>query len=53
MKDLGPLHMPANYTGIEAFSKALPKIKHVAVYDTSFHLTMDSNVSVCITIRIL
>ena len=41
MKDLGPLHMPANYTGIEAFSKALPKIKHVAVYDTSFHLTMD------------
>ncbi len=41
MKDLGPLHMPANYTGIEAFSKALPKINHVAVYDTSFHLTMD------------
>ncbi len=40
MKDLGPLHMPANYTGIEAFSKALPNIKHVAVYDTSFHLTM-------------
>ncbi|MGI6608163.1 MAG: acetate/propionate family kinase [Erysipelotrichaceae bacterium] len=43
MKDLGPLHMPANYTGIEAFSKALPKIKHVTVYDTSFHLTMDKS----------
>ncbi|NLZ75260.1 MAG: acetate kinase [Erysipelotrichia bacterium] len=41
MKDLGPLHMPANYTGIEAFSKALPNVRHVAVYDTSFHLTMD------------
>ncbi|HPW53440.1 MAG TPA: acetate kinase [Erysipelotrichaceae bacterium] len=41
MKDLGPLHMPANYTGIEAFSKALPNIRHVAVYDTSFHLSMD------------
>lgn len=43
MKDLGPLHMPANYTGIEAFSKALPNVKHVAVYDTSFHLTMEKS----------
>lgn len=43
MKDLGPLHMPANYTGIEAFSKALPNVKHVAVYDTSFHLSMEKS----------
>ena len=40
MKDLGPLHMMANYTGYAAFAKALPNVKHVTVYDTSFHLTM-------------
>ncbi|MBQ4254119.1 MAG: acetate kinase, partial [Erysipelotrichaceae bacterium] len=40
MKDLGPLHMPANYTGYKAFAKALPNVKHVTVYDTSFHLTL-------------
>ncbi|MDO4378445.1 MAG: acetate/propionate family kinase, partial [Erysipelotrichia bacterium] len=40
MKDLGPLHMMANYTGYAAFAKALPNVKHVMVYDTSFHLSM-------------
>lgn len=40
MKDLGPLHMLANYTGYAAFAKALPNVKHVTVYDTSFHLSM-------------
>ena len=40
MKDLGPLHMPANYIGYKAFAKALPNVKHVTVYDTAFHLTM-------------
>ena len=40
MKDLGPLHMMANYTGYAAFAKALPNVKHVTVYDTSFHLSM-------------
>ena len=40
MKELGPLHMPANYIGYAAFAKALPNVKHVTVYDTSFHLSM-------------
>ncbi|MBQ1300974.1 MAG: acetate kinase [Erysipelotrichaceae bacterium] len=40
MKDLGPLHMPANYIGYKAFATALPNAKHVTVYDTAFHLTM-------------
>ncbi len=40
MKDLGPLHMPANYIGYKAFANALPNVKHVTVYDTAFHLTM-------------
>ena len=41
MKDLGPLHMPANYIGYKAFATALPNVKHVTVYDTAFHLTME------------
>jgi acetate kinase len=40
VSDLGPLHNPANLTGIKAFQKALPKAIEVAVFDTSFHLTM-------------
>lgn len=40
MKELGPLHMPANYIGYKAFATALPNARHVTVYDTSFHLTM-------------
>ena len=38
--DLGPLHNPANLTGIRAFMKALPNVVNVGVFDTSFHLTM-------------
>lgn len=38
--DLGPLHNPANLIGIRAFQKALPNVVQVAVFDTSFHLTM-------------
>lgn len=37
---LGPLHMPANISGIEACMKVLPKVKNVAVFDTAFHSTM-------------
>ena len=44
MKDLGPLHMVANWTGYNAFHNALPKVGHVTVYDTSFHLTMKPEV---------
>ena len=37
---LGPLHMPANVTGIKACQKVLPNVPQVAVFDTSFHQTM-------------
>ncbi|OHD13697.1 MAG: propionate kinase [Spirochaetes bacterium GWB1_48_6] len=38
--DLGPLHMPANITGIEAAMKALPGVPQAAVMDTAWHQTM-------------
>ena len=41
MKELGPLHMPANYIGYKSFANALPGVQHVTVYDTAFHLTME------------
>lgn len=41
VSDLAPLHNPANLTGIEAFSNALPNVSSVAVFDTAFHQTMD------------
>jgi len=41
VSDLAPLHNPANLTGINAFFKALPNVKGVAVFDTAFHQTMD------------
>jgi acetate kinase len=37
---LAPLHNPANIIGIEEARKALPKLSHVAVFDTAFHQTM-------------
>ncbi len=37
---LGPLHNPANLTGIEACEKAMPGKPQVAVFDTAFHMTM-------------
>lgn len=40
LSELAPLHNPANVTGIRAFSKVLPDITSVAVFDTSFHTTM-------------
>ena len=41
LNDLAPLHNPANITGITSFKKALPDVVQVAVFDTSFHGTMD------------
>jgi acetate kinase len=38
---LAPLHNPAHLTGIIAFMKALPDVPNVAVFDTSFHQTMN------------
>jgi acetate kinase len=40
VKDLGPLHNPANIMGIEAAQKVLPKAPHCAVMDTAWHQTM-------------
>jgi len=37
---LGPLHNPANMTGIEACEEAMPDVLQVAVFDTAFHQTM-------------
>ena len=37
---LGPLHLPANLTGINACGEVLPGVPQVAVFDTAFHQTM-------------
>ena len=37
---LGPLHNPANLTGIEAGQAVKPSTPQVAVVDTAFHMTM-------------
>ena len=37
---LAPLHNPPNLQGIQACRKLLPKVPHVAVFDTAFHNTM-------------
>ena len=37
---LGPLHNPANLTGILACSEVMEGIPQVAVFDTAFHQTM-------------
>lgn len=39
--ELAPLHNPANLTGYYAFSNALTNAKHVFVFDTAFHQTID------------
>jgi acetate kinase len=41
MSSLAPLHNPANLIGINAFKEILPNVPHVAVFDTSFHQTME------------
>ncbi|MDR2184069.1 MAG: acetate kinase [Treponema sp.] len=40
VKDLGPLHNPANIMGIEAAKKVLPRAPHCAIMDTAWHQTM-------------
>ncbi|MFO7561327.1 MAG: acetate/propionate family kinase [Enhygromyxa sp.] len=37
---LAPLHNPANLAGIRAARELLPKLEHVAVFDTAFHQTL-------------
>ena len=38
--DLGPLHNPANLMGIEACEKVVPGKKNVAIFDTTFSMTL-------------
>ncbi|MBN1872074.1 MAG: acetate kinase [Candidatus Omnitrophica bacterium] len=38
--DIAPLHNPPNLLGIKVAKKLLPKIRHVAVFDTAFHQTI-------------
>lgn len=44
LSDLAPLHNPANLVGYRAFKKELPHAKHVAVFDTAFHQSMEPDV---------
>ncbi|HZJ85847.1 MAG TPA: acetate kinase [Erysipelotrichaceae bacterium] len=41
LSKLAPLHNPANLTGYYAFKKALKSARHVFVFDTAFHQTME------------
>jgi acetate kinase len=40
VRDLGPLHNPANIMGIAAAKKVLPDVPHCATMDTAWHQTM-------------
>ena len=39
--EIAPLHNPANLEGILSIEKVLPAVKQVAVFDTSFHQTIE------------
>jgi len=39
--ELAPLHNPANLKGITSMEAILPKVPQVAVFDTSFHQSME------------
>ncbi|MFH0256788.1 acetate/propionate family kinase [Vibrio rumoiensis] len=40
VKELAPLHTPANVTGVRAGLKAFPALPQFAVFDTAFHQSM-------------
>ena len=40
LRPLGPLHMPANISGIKACQEVMPSVPQVAVFDTAFHSKM-------------
>lgn len=41
--DLGELHLPGEISVIECIKNILPDVKQVAVFDTAFHQTMESD----------
>jgi acetate kinase len=40
LSDLAPLHQPRAVAGIDAARRALPRVPHVACFDTAFHAGM-------------
>ena len=40
LRELGPLHMPANIMGIRACMELMPGVPQIATFDTAFHQTM-------------
>ena len=46
--DLGPLHNPANLMGIEACEKVVPGKPNVAVFDTTFGMTLPEKAKVIV-----
>jgi acetate kinase len=40
LSPLAPLHNPVNLLGIRVLQEALPRLPHVAVFDTAFHQTL-------------
>lgn len=42
--ELAPLHNPVNALGYRVMSEMLPNAMHVAVFDTSFHQTMEEDI---------
>ena len=43
LSHLAPLHNPVHLIGIRSFQEFIPNAKHVAVFDTAFHQTMDAS----------
>ena len=41
LSELAPLHNPANLMGYRAARAVLPRARHVAVFDTAFHQTLE------------
>jgi acetate kinase len=40
LTEIAPLHNPINMSALKLAQKILPKAKHIAVFDTSFHSTL-------------
>lgn len=40
LRELGPLHMPANIMGVRACMEIMPGVPQIATFDTAFHQTM-------------
>ncbi len=43
LKDLAPLHVPANLLCVRAFQKLTPNATEVAIFDTAFHQTIEKD----------